>query len=49
MMDKAVIKMQPRGLITIPAVIRRKLDIDSGQFLIVKIEDEKIVLEKLEL
>lgn len=46
--DCEMVKVQARGQITLPSCFRRKLAIDPTSWLLLYLEDGKIVIKKIE-
>jgi AbrB family looped-hinge helix DNA binding protein len=43
-----MVKLQTRGQITLPVCFRRVLDIDENTWLVMYLEDQKIIIKKVD-
>ncbi|MCE8426276.1 MAG: AbrB/MazE/SpoVT family DNA-binding domain-containing protein, partial [Candidatus Methanoperedens sp.] len=44
-----LVKVSPKGLLTLPKSIRQQLNIDVGDYLDVTIETGKVILQKVDI
>lgn len=49
MINKCIVKMTSKGQITLPKIIRNKIKVDKGDYLLFRMKGNKIEIEKVDL